>query len=98
MTHRENKKLLVCVWNVEAKLLTLQGDFIVPSSREAVANNNPWNEELRGRLPQLFSRALLFFKALPAEDSLLWVNRWLQCIPLHGEVSSCTSNVLSFKL
>ena len=64
-----------------------QGNFIVPSSREAVDSNSVWNEELRGHLPQLFCRALSFFKALPAEDNLLWVNRWLHCIPLQGEVT-----------
>ena len=64
----------------------MQANFIVPSSREAVDSNSAWNEELRGHLPELFCKALASFKALPAPDGLLWVNRWLQCIPLQGEV------------
>lgn len=66
----------------------LQANFIVPASREAVDSNSAWNEELRGHLPDLFCKALDSFKALPGQDSLLWVNRWLQCIPLQGEVRS----------
>ena len=64
----------------------MQANFIVPSSREAVDSNSAWNEELRGHLPELFCKALASFKALPAQDGLLWVNRWLLCIPLQGEV------------
>ena len=70
----------------------LQGDFVVPSSREAVDNNNAWNQELRSQLPQLFLKALAFFKAVPSEEHLSWVDRWLQCIPLQGEVTHCLSS------
>ncbi len=64
----------------------LQANFIVPSSREAVESNSAWNQELRGHLPQLFLQALEAFKAQPSTEHLGWVNRWLQCIPLPGEV------------
>ena len=64
----------------------LQADFVVPSSREAVDNNNAWNQELRSQLHDLFLKSLAFFKALPSEKHLSWVDCWLQCIPLHGEV------------
>ena len=60
---------------------------LVPSSREAVESNSAWNQELRGHLPQLFLQALEAFKAQPSSEHLEWVNRWLQCIPLPGEVS-----------
>ena len=64
----------------------VQADFVVPSSREAVDNNNAWNQELRSQLPELFLKALAYFKALPGDTHLAWVDCWLQCIPLPGEV------------
>ena len=38
--------------------LPLHADFMVPSSREAVDSNNPWNEQLRQHLPRLYVQAL----------------------------------------
>ena len=74
---------------------SLQADFIVPSSREAVDNDSAWNELLREQVPNLFSKALQSFKELPASDAgepMAWVNRWLQSIPLPREVRRLTSN------
>ena len=63
-----------------------QANFIVPSSREAVESDSAWNQELRSHLPQLFLQALDAFKAQPDTEHLTWVNHWLHCIPLPGEV------------
>lgn len=68
---------------------TLQADFIVPSSREAVDCDNAWNELLREKVPNLFLQALQSFRQLPVSDAdqpMAWVNRWLQSIPLPREV------------
>lgn len=70
--------------------LTLQADFIVPSSREAVDCDSAWNELLREQIPNLFLQALQAFKALPPPSPdlpMAWLNRWLQSVPLPREVS-----------
>ena len=69
----------------------MQADFTVPSSRESLDNDSAWNEMLRGQVPDLFLQALQSFRRLPppeADKPMAWVNRWLECIPLPGEVRS----------
>ncbi|GIL57412.1 hypothetical protein Vafri_12576, partial [Volvox africanus] len=39
--------------------------WVVPSSREALDADSPWNQGLRAQLPGLFLRALAVFKGLP---------------------------------
>ena len=39
----------------------IQGDFEVPSSRENVDSDKPWNQWLREEIPQLFVEALSVF-------------------------------------
>lgn len=88
----------------------LQADFTVPSSREAVDADNAWNQMLRARIPDLFLAALESFKhlaaggaraaedapgrAVPAPHVSFWVNRWLECVPLVGEVRVGEGDVL----
>ncbi|GFR44710.1 hypothetical protein Agub_g5710, partial [Astrephomene gubernaculifera] len=43
----------------------VQGDWVVPSSRESLDADSPWNQNLRAQLPGLFLRALDVFKRLP---------------------------------
>ncbi|KXZ46648.1 hypothetical protein GPECTOR_41g612 [Gonium pectorale] len=43
----------------------VQADWVVPSSREALDADSPWNQVLRAQLPGLFLRALDVFKGLP---------------------------------
>lgn len=74
----------------------LQADFIVPSSREAVDCDSAWNELLREHVPNLFLHSLQSFKqlALPfADQPMMWVDRWLQSIPLPREVQYCVALV-----
>lgn len=76
----------------------LQADFIVPSSREAVDCDSAWNELLREQVPNLFLHSLQSFKqlALPfADQPMVWVDRWLQSIPLPREVHCCVALVMS---
>ena len=36
--------------------MVVQGDFVVPSSREALDCDSPWNQELRAEIPSLMTR------------------------------------------
>lgn len=66
----------------------MQGDFIVPASREDIIDDTgpsgSWNTELRAELPGLFVRSLEDYKRL--HTSVADLNGWYQCIPLQGEV------------
>ncbi|GAX75620.1 hypothetical protein CEUSTIGMA_g3064.t1 [Chlamydomonas eustigma] len=57
--------------------LIVQGDFVVPSSREAVDSDSPWNQALRAELPTVFIKALLACKKLDQDPAPLWSSQ--QC-------------------
>ena len=84
----QNTYVYSCIWLTS--MSAPQADFALNASREAIDSSSPWNWELKEHLPELFCRALASFKTLPAQARLLWINRWMQCIPLQGEVHGAT--------
>ncbi len=77
----------------------LQGDWVVPSSREAVDTGSAWNQWLREEVPALFERAALEVvrraaalaqpdAASPADvaDAALLMDTLFRVIPLRGSV------------
>ncbi|XP_076948183.1 protein NO VEIN-like isoform X1 [Bidens hawaiensis] len=87
----------------------IQGDFILPSSREEVDGDSPWNQWLLSEFPNLFVSAELSFCRLPGFNNCHGkaVSVFLSYVPLVGEVHGffaplprmiisklCTSNCL----
>ncbi|KAI3440828.1 uncharacterized protein J3R85_003060 [Psidium guajava] len=66
----------------------LQGDFVLPSSREEVDGDSPWNQWLLTECPELFASAEESFCALPCfkENPGKAVSAYLSFVPLLGEV------------
>ncbi|KAI6695798.1 hypothetical protein NL676_023508 [Syzygium grande] len=66
----------------------LQGDFVLPSSREEVDGDSPWNQWLLSECPELFASAKEFFCALPCfrENPAKAVSAYMSFVPLLGEV------------
>ena len=71
----------------------LNADWIVPSSREDITQDNVWNEWLREELPALYTDALVHLRQLFADDEgdgledvvdVAW--SVLRYLPLEGEV------------
>jgi hypothetical protein len=67
----------------------LQGDFVVPSSRQDLDLDSPWNRLLHSKVPALFAAAFHKFRALrapPEQQQLFWLDWWLRCVPLPEHV------------
>ncbi|XP_047465584.1 protein NO VEIN isoform X3 [Mugil cephalus] len=64
----------------------IQGDFDIPSSREDVDRDSPWNQWLRSEIPQLFLQAMDVFSDHPVFRGLKGLCQFLQFIPLPDEV------------
>uniref|UniRef100_A0A0D9W0A9 Uncharacterized protein n=1 Tax=Leersia perrieri TaxID=77586 RepID=A0A0D9W0A9_9ORYZ len=66
----------------------LQGDFVLPSSREEVDADNAWNQWLLSEFPSLFVSALESFCTLPCFKSCPGkaVTTFMSFVPLMGEV------------
>ncbi|XP_050899985.1 protein NO VEIN isoform X1 [Lathyrus oleraceus] len=66
----------------------LQGDFVLPSSREEVDGDSPWNQWLLSEYPNLFVRAVREFCELPCfrSEPGKGLSAFLSFIPLVGEV------------
>ncbi|XP_077594792.1 uncharacterized protein LOC144211423 isoform X2 [Stigmatopora nigra] len=64
----------------------VQGDFEIPSSREDVDRDSPWNQWLRAEIPQLFLQAMNVFIDHPEFTGLGGLCQILQFIPLPDEV------------
>ncbi|KAH9288605.1 hypothetical protein KI387_032722, partial [Taxus chinensis] len=66
----------------------LQGDFILPSSREEVVEDNAWNQWLLSEFPELFVGAAVSFMGLPCYESYTGkaVTLYMRYVPLVGEV------------
>ncbi|KAL0904100.1 hypothetical protein M5K25_026173 [Dendrobium thyrsiflorum] len=73
----------------------LQGDFILPSSREEVDGNSAWNQYLLSRMPELFVSAEESFCALPCFQENLGkaVTTFMSFVPLMGEVHGFFSDL-----
>ncbi|KAK3187921.1 hypothetical protein Dsin_027482 [Dipteronia sinensis] len=81
----------------------LQGDFVLPSSREEVDGNSPWNQWLLSEFPGLFVSAEKSFCDLPCfrENPAKAVAAFMSFVPLVGEVHgffSCLRRMIISKL
>ncbi|KAK2644000.1 hypothetical protein Ddye_019195 [Dipteronia dyeriana] len=81
----------------------LQGDFVLPSSREEVDGNSPWNQWLLTEFPGLFVSAEKSFCDLPCfrENPAKAVAAFMSFVPLVGEVHgffSCLPRMIISKL
>ncbi|KAG8375990.1 hypothetical protein BUALT_Bualt09G0016500 [Buddleja alternifolia] len=73
----------------------LQGDFVLPSSREEVDGNSPWNQWLLSEFPDLFVSAERSFCDLPCyrESPGKAITAFMSFIPLLGEVHGFFSSL-----
>lgn len=69
----------------------IQGDFEVPSSREAIINGSEWNQWLISKLPALVVKAVsaFAFEALgTGRDPSSWISELMSLLPLETEVQA----------
>ncbi|WOL09515.1 hypothetical protein Cni_G18268 [Canna indica] len=73
----------------------LQGDFILPSSREEVDGDSAWNQWLLSEFPALFVNAEQSFCSLPCfqENPGKAVAAYMSFVPLVGEVHGFFSHL-----
>ncbi|TYI36077.1 hypothetical protein ES332_A03G117400v1 [Gossypium tomentosum] len=73
----------------------LQGDFVLPSSREEVDVDSPWNQWLLSEYPSLFVSAERSFCSLPCfrENPGKAVSVYMSFVPLVGEVHGFFSSL-----
>ncbi|KAH0635064.1 hypothetical protein KY289_038096 [Solanum tuberosum] len=73
----------------------LQGDFVLPSSREEVDGDSPWNQWLLSEFPSLFVSAARSFCDLPCfkDSPAKAVSAYMSFVPLVGEVHGFFSSL-----
>ncbi|XP_019445357.1 PREDICTED: uncharacterized protein LOC109349123 [Lupinus angustifolius] len=73
----------------------LQGDFVLPSSREEVDGDSPWNQWLLSEYPNLFVRAVREFCELPCfrSEPGKGLSAFMSFVPLVGEVHGFFSSL-----
>lgn len=73
----------------------LQGDFVLPSSREEVDGDSPWNQWLLSEYPSLFVRAQREFCELPCfrTEPGKGISAFMSFVPLVGEVHGFFSSL-----
>lgn len=73
----------------------IQGDFVLPSSREEVDGDSPWNQWLLSEFPGLFVSAVKSFCSLPCFESCPGkaIADYMSYIPLIGEVHGFFSSL-----
>lgn len=73
----------------------IQGDFVLPSSREEVDGDSPWNQWLLSEFPGLFVSAVKSFCSLPCFESCPGkaIATYMSYIPLIGEVHGFFSSL-----
>ncbi|XP_031130819.1 protein NO VEIN-like isoform X3 [Ipomoea triloba] len=73
----------------------IQGDFVLPSSREEVDGDSPWNQWLLSEFPDLFINAEKSFCNLPCFRNNLakGVAAYMSFVPLIGEVHGFFSSL-----
>ncbi|KAK9061523.1 hypothetical protein SSX86_018705 [Deinandra increscens subsp. villosa] len=81
----------------------IQADFILPSSREEVDGDSPWNQWLLSEFPNLFVSAEAAFCSLPCfkENPAEGISVFMSFVPLGGEVHgffSCLPRMIISKL
>ncbi|KAJ9555637.1 hypothetical protein OSB04_010251 [Centaurea solstitialis] len=81
----------------------IQADFILPSSREEVDGDSPWNQWLLSEFPNLFVSSEMSFCSLPSfkENPAKGVSAFMSFVPIGGEVHgffSCLPRMIISKL
>ncbi|KAL6970999.1 hypothetical protein U1Q18_030681 [Sarracenia purpurea var. burkii] len=73
----------------------IQGDFVLPSSREEVDGDSPWNQWLLSKFPDLFVGAERSFCTLPCfrENRGKAITVFMSFVPLVGEVHGFFSHL-----
>ncbi|KAI3925956.1 hypothetical protein MKW98_028092 [Papaver atlanticum] len=73
----------------------LQGDFVLPSSREEIDGDSAWNQWLLSEVPNLFVSAERSFCAIPCfrESPGIALMSYLSYVPLVGEVHGSLSHL-----
>lgn len=73
----------------------IQGDFVLPSSREEVDVNSPWNQWLLSEFPDLFVSAERSFCSLPCykNSPAKAITVFMSFVPLVGEVHGFFSSL-----
>ncbi|CAN6486909.1 unnamed protein product [Victoria cruziana] len=76
----------------------LQGDFVLPSSREEVDGNSPWNQWLLSEFPGLFLVSEKSFCDLPCfkDSPAKAVSVYMAFVPVMGEVHGFFSSLPQF--
>ncbi|KAL4591072.1 hypothetical protein LXL04_004020 [Taraxacum kok-saghyz] len=79
----------------------IQADFILPSSREEVDGDSPWNQWLLSEFPNLFVSAERSFCSLFEKNPAKGISVFMSFVPLGGEVHgffSCLPRMIISKL
>ncbi|KAI3791107.1 hypothetical protein L2E82_04713 [Cichorium intybus] len=81
----------------------IQADFILPSSREEVDGDSPWNQWLLSEFPNLFVSAERSFCSLPCfrDNPAKGISVFMSFVPLGGEIHgffSCLPRMIISKL
>ncbi|XP_024517181.1 uncharacterized protein LOC9630255 [Selaginella moellendorffii] len=72
----------------------VQGDFILPSSREDLDRDSAWNQWLRAEVPKLFLQSLHCFQSSAVFGSRIEaISSYLSYVPVEGEVLGFFSSV-----
>lgn len=73
----------------------VQGDFVLPSSREEVDGDSPWNQWLLSEIPELFVTAQKSFCDLSCfrENAAKAVTAFMSFVPFVGEVQGFFSSL-----
>ncbi|ETK79908.1 hypothetical protein F441_14516 [Phytophthora nicotianae CJ01A1] len=67
----------------------LQGDFEIPSSREAITNGSDWNEWLVSKFPKLMRAAVSsYVSTLQDAERIAAISHLLSLLPLENEVQA----------
>ncbi|CEG37945.1 phosphoserine aminotransferase [Plasmopara halstedii] len=67
----------------------LQGDFEIPSSREAITNGSEWNEWLVSKFPELVRDAVFsYVSMLQTSELIAGISHMLSLLPLENEVQA----------
>ena len=76
----------------------VQGDFVVPSSRESLDQDSEWNAWLSGRVPRTFTNAFQQFRELARGDRAAEVRAavaYLSFAPVQGETEGLFAGTAS---
>ncbi|KAG1699535.1 hypothetical protein DVH05_012945 [Phytophthora capsici] len=66
----------------------LQGDFEIPSSREAITNGSEWNEWLVSKFPQVVRSAVSSYVSTVQKDQVAAISHLISLLPIENEVQA----------